>query len=77
MSILPAAGFMTALVCQDSSAVLHCPEESVINIQSAFYGRKSDEICPHLDGSEGGAAQSLKKKKKEIKCLILINKMLL
>ncbi|XP_023264465.1 macrophage mannose receptor 1-like [Seriola lalandi dorsalis] len=51
----PHDGFMTALVCQDSSAVLHCPHESVINIQSAFYGRKSDDICPHLDGSGGGS----------------------
>ncbi|KAM6975835.1 uncharacterized protein LKV04_015092 [Tautogolabrus adspersus] len=49
----PHDGYMTALVCQDSSAVLHCPEESVINIQSAFYGRKSDDICPHMDGSTG------------------------
>lgn len=44
---------MTALVCQDSTAVLHCPPESVINIQSAFYGRKSGDICPHFGGSEG------------------------
>ncbi|XP_047200502.1 macrophage mannose receptor 1 [Hippoglossus stenolepis] len=50
----PHDGFMTALVCQDSSAVLHCPHESVIDIQSAFYGRKSDDICPHLGGSTGG-----------------------
>ncbi|XP_061589669.1 macrophage mannose receptor 1 [Cololabis saira] len=49
----PHDGFMTALVCQDSSAVLHCPHESVINIQSAFYGRKSSDICPHFVGSEG------------------------
>ncbi|XP_023136670.3 macrophage mannose receptor 1 [Amphiprion ocellaris] len=47
----PHDGFLTALVCQDSTAVLHCPEESVINIQSVFYGRKSYEICPHLGGS--------------------------
>uniref|UniRef100_A0A3Q3VUN5 SUEL-type lectin domain-containing protein n=1 Tax=Mola mola TaxID=94237 RepID=A0A3Q3VUN5_MOLML len=33
--------FMTAVVCEDTSAVLHCPSESVINIQSAFFGRKS------------------------------------
>uniref|UniRef100_A0A3Q3MN78 Uncharacterized protein n=1 Tax=Labrus bergylta TaxID=56723 RepID=A0A3Q3MN78_9LABR len=45
--------YMTALICEGSSAVLHCPQESVINIQSAFYGRKSDDICPHLDGSTG------------------------
>ncbi|XP_015231842.1 PREDICTED: macrophage mannose receptor 1-like [Cyprinodon variegatus] len=49
----PHDGFMTAIVCQGSTAVLHCPQESVINIQSAFYGRKSDDICPHFDGSEG------------------------
>ncbi|XP_033951501.2 uncharacterized protein [Pseudochaenichthys georgianus] len=52
----PHEGFMTALVCQDSSAVLHCPTESVINIQSAFYGRKSADICPHLEGSGGSCA---------------------
>ncbi|KAK7896517.1 hypothetical protein WMY93_021842 [Mugilogobius chulae] len=50
----PHDGFLTALVCQDSSAVLHCPQESVINIQSAFFGRKSDDICPHV-GSSGGS----------------------
>ncbi|CAL9682123.1 unnamed protein product [Knipowitschia caucasica] len=49
----PHDGFMTAVVCQDSSAVLHCPQESVINIQSAFYGRRSDDICPHLGSSDG------------------------
>ncbi|XP_069566819.1 macrophage mannose receptor 1-like, partial [Brachyistius frenatus] len=49
----PHDGFMTALVCQDSSAVLHCPHESVINIQAAFYGRSKDDICPQLDGSTG------------------------
>ncbi|XP_049459415.1 macrophage mannose receptor 1 [Epinephelus fuscoguttatus] len=49
----PHDGFMTVLVCQDSSAVLHCPPESVINIHSAFYGRKSDDICPHLGDSSG------------------------
>ncbi|XP_023194031.1 macrophage mannose receptor 1-like [Xiphophorus maculatus] len=49
----PHNGFMTAIVCQDSTAVLHCPQESVINIQSAFYGRKSKDICPHFEGSEG------------------------
>lgn len=47
---------MTALVCEGSSAVLHCPEESAINIQSAFYGRKKDDICPHL-GDSGGAVE--------------------
>ncbi|KAK5879066.1 hypothetical protein CesoFtcFv8_024411 [Champsocephalus esox] len=52
----PHDGFMTALVCQDSSAVLRCPTESVINIQSAFYGRKSADICPHLEGSGGSCA---------------------
>ncbi|XP_036973174.1 macrophage mannose receptor 1 [Acanthopagrus latus] len=49
----PHDGFQTALVCQGSTAVIHCLDESVINIQSAFYGRKSDEICPHMEGSEG------------------------
>ncbi|KAM6984695.1 C-type mannose receptor 2-like [Aplochiton taeniatus] len=51
----PHDGFETALICQDSSAVLHCPENSVINIQSAFYGRQNADICPHLDGSGSGS----------------------
>ncbi|XP_005917437.1 macrophage mannose receptor 1 [Haplochromis burtoni] len=51
----PHDGFLTALVCQGSAAVLHCPQESVINIQSAFYGRKNADICPHFDGSGSGS----------------------
>ncbi|XP_047425524.1 macrophage mannose receptor 1 [Mugil cephalus] len=54
----PHDGFMTALVCQDSSAVLHCPQESVINIQSVFYGRRSQDICPHLGDSGGSCTVS-------------------
>ncbi|XP_051907364.1 macrophage mannose receptor 1 [Hippocampus zosterae] len=49
----PHDGFMTAIACQETSIVLHCPQESVINIQSAFYGRKSSDVCPHLGGSDG------------------------
>ncbi|XP_062340567.1 macrophage mannose receptor 1 [Osmerus eperlanus] len=49
----PHDGFETVIICEDSSAVLHCPEESVINIQSAFLGRKSDKICPHDKGASG------------------------
>ncbi|CAJ1070748.1 macrophage mannose receptor 1 [Xyrichtys novacula] len=52
----PHDGYMTGLVCQDSTAVLHCPQESVINIKSAFYGRKSADICPPLDGSTGSCS---------------------
>lgn len=46
-------GFYTAYTCQDSSMVLHCSQNSVINIQSAFYGRRSDKICPYGDGTSG------------------------
>ncbi|XP_041666073.1 macrophage mannose receptor 1 [Cheilinus undulatus] len=49
----PHDGYMTALVCDGSTAVLHCPQESVINIKSAFYGRQSAEICPFLGGGTG------------------------
>ncbi|XP_055010163.1 macrophage mannose receptor 1 [Boleophthalmus pectinirostris] len=49
----PHDGFITSVVCQDFPAVLHCPFESVINIQSAFFGRKSSDICPHLGSSDG------------------------
>lgn len=62
--VFPCAGFMTVLVCQETSAVLHCPEESVINIQSAFYGRKSGDICPHLGNSDGRAACAQKNNSK-------------
>lgn len=47
------AGFYTALVCQETSAVLHCPHDSVINVQSAFYGRKNSDVCPHLGETDG------------------------
>nr|XP_021324868.1 galactose-specific lectin nattectin-like [Danio rerio] len=49
----PHDGFYTAYACQDSSMVLHCPQNSVINIQSAFYGRRSDKICPFGEGVSG------------------------
>lgn len=49
----PHDGFMTVQACQGSSLVIHCPLESVINIQSAFYGRKTDDICPHPEESGG------------------------
>ncbi|TRY84221.1 hypothetical protein DNTS_026642 [Danionella cerebrum] len=53
----PHNGFITAIACQDSSLVLHCPQNSVINIQSAFLGRRSDQICPFEDGSSVGKLQ--------------------
>ncbi|XP_062410864.1 macrophage mannose receptor 1-like [Sardina pilchardus] len=49
----PHDGFYTGLACQDSSLVLHCPHNSVISIQSAFYGRKSDTVCSFDEGSTG------------------------
>lgn len=39
-TFVPTAGFVTALVCQDTSAVLHCPEGSVINVKSAQERRR-------------------------------------
>ncbi|GAA6074574.1 macrophage mannose receptor 1, partial [Tachysurus ichikawai] len=44
--------YLTAYTCEGSSMVLHCPINSVINIQSAFYGRRSDKICPYVGGSQ-------------------------
>ncbi|XP_067232917.1 C-type mannose receptor 2-like [Chanodichthys erythropterus] len=49
----PHDGFYTTYACQDSSLVLHCSQNSVINIQSAFYGRRSDKICPYGEGASG------------------------
>ncbi|XP_062868150.1 macrophage mannose receptor 1 [Trichomycterus rosablanca] len=46
----PHDGFMTAITCEISPMLLHCPENSVINIQSAFLGRRTDKICPYDDG---------------------------
>lgn len=57
---------MTVVVCQETSAVLHCPQGSVINVQSAFYGRRSADICPQLEGSLGGAALSHTHKKTQV-----------
>ncbi|KAF4077177.1 hypothetical protein AMELA_G00205040 [Ameiurus melas] len=49
----PHDGYLTAYTCEGSSMVLHCPIDSVINVQSAFYGRRSDKICPYTGGSQG------------------------
>ncbi|KAL2099694.1 hypothetical protein ACEWY4_004088 [Coilia grayii] len=46
-------GFITAVACQGVSMGLHCPPSSVMNIQSAFYGRRSDKICPYDGGASG------------------------
>ncbi|XP_026880092.2 macrophage mannose receptor 1 [Electrophorus electricus] len=47
----PHDGFQTVYTCQEFTMLLHCPKNSVINIQSAFYGRRSDKICPYEGGS--------------------------
>lgn len=60
-------GFYTTYACQDSSLVLHCPQNSVINIQSAFYGRRSDKICPFEDGASG-KSQHRECKWERLKC---------
>lgn len=49
----PHDGFYPVLVCQETSTVLHCPHDSVINVQSAFYGRKNSDVCPHLGQTDG------------------------
>lgn len=66
-TFVPTAGFVTALVCQDTSAVLHCPEGSVINVKSAFYGRRNADVCRQLEGSEGGCTVTQKHKMGEKK----------
>ncbi|KAG7266658.1 hypothetical protein CRUP_028375 [Coryphaenoides rupestris] len=45
---------LTAVACQDSGMMLHCSAGSVINVQSAFFGRDSADACPGPDGSTGG-----------------------
>ncbi|KAJ8402327.1 hypothetical protein AAFF_G00368160 [Aldrovandia affinis] len=49
----PHDGFFTSYTCEGSSSVLHCPPNSVINIQAAFFGRRSDTICPYEEGASG------------------------
>ncbi|KAM9450976.1 lymphocyte antigen 75-like [Clarias gariepinus] len=49
----PHDGYLTAYTCEGSPMVLHCAQNSVINIQSAFFGRRSDTICPYEVGSTG------------------------
>ncbi len=60
-------GFYTTYACQDSSLVLHCPQNSIINIQSAFYGRRSDKICPYGEGASG-KLQRWESKRERLKC---------
>lgn len=45
--------FLTALMCQDPSAVLECPEDRVINIQAAYYRRHGNNICTQRGQSDG------------------------
>ncbi|XP_072570731.1 uncharacterized protein [Paramormyrops kingsleyae] len=49
----PHEGYYTVYACEDFSSVITCPHNSVINIQSAFFGRKSDKICPYETGASG------------------------
>ncbi|KAG2466118.1 MRC1 protein, partial [Polypterus senegalus] len=46
-------GYTTIYICQDTSATVTCPQDSVIRIQAAMYGRKSNTICSLGPGSSG------------------------
>ncbi|XP_061135117.1 uncharacterized protein LOC133154418 [Syngnathus typhle] len=50
----PHDGYKGELVCQDDLKALECPDEKVIRIRSAFYGRKDNDVCPSGDGSRSG-----------------------
>ncbi|XP_035247102.1 macrophage mannose receptor 1 [Anguilla anguilla] len=52
----PHDGFLTSYTCELSTTALHCPHNSVINIQSAFFGRRSDKICPYENGASGSCS---------------------
>ncbi|XP_077426406.1 macrophage mannose receptor 1-like isoform X2 [Vanacampus margaritifer] len=57
----PHDGFTERLICQNSHQdLLSCQgedqDERVIRIQSAFYGRRSADVCPTDEGSDGRCA---------------------
>ncbi|KAM9834490.1 lymphocyte antigen 75-like isoform 2-T2 [Syngnathus typhle] len=46
-------GYMKKIVCQGDWKTLECPEERVIRIQSAFYGRRRSDVCPNSNATDG------------------------
>ncbi|KAM9808779.1 macrophage mannose receptor 1-like isoform 2-T3 [Syngnathus typhle] len=50
---LPHAGFVKLEVCKNADGRATCPEGKAIRIQSAFYGRRSGDVCPTQMGSDG------------------------
>ncbi|XP_058889912.1 macrophage mannose receptor 1-like [Acipenser ruthenus] len=49
----PQEGYTTVHICQDTSATITCPHNSVIRIQAAMFGRQSSTICPLESGTSG------------------------
>nr|XP_049620049.1 macrophage mannose receptor 1-like [Syngnathus scovelli] len=48
---LPHDGYKEQRFCQDDLKALGCPNERVIRIRWAFYGRKRSDVCPSGGGS--------------------------
>ncbi|XP_037118943.1 macrophage mannose receptor 1-like [Syngnathus acus] len=46
-------GYMKKIVCQGDWKTLECPEERVIRIRSAFYGRRRSDVCPNGNATDG------------------------
>ncbi|XP_068508263.1 secretory phospholipase A2 receptor isoform X2 [Syngnathus scovelli] len=49
----PNDGYMKKIVCQEDRGTLKCPEERVIRIRSAFYGRRRSDVCPNGNATDG------------------------
>ncbi|KAM9794140.1 C-type mannose receptor 2-like isoform 1-T1 [Syngnathus typhle] len=49
---LPHAGFLKQEICENADNRAICPEDRVMRIQSAFYGRRSSNVCSAQRGSD-------------------------
>nr|XP_015217385.1 PREDICTED: macrophage mannose receptor 1-like [Lepisosteus oculatus] len=47
----PHEGYTTVHICEGTIAGITCPHDSVISVQAAMFGRKSDKICPLGSGA--------------------------
>ncbi|KAH3786887.1 hypothetical protein DPMN_165002 [Dreissena polymorpha] len=41
--------YSSSIICEHSSMYLSCPEDQVLEIGTAIYGRTRKDICPHRD----------------------------
>ncbi|XP_065652960.1 L-rhamnose-binding lectin ELEL-1-like [Hydra vulgaris] len=49
INIIPRFCTLNSIViCEGTSSIITCPDKSLIQIQSAFYGRFNNKLCPTI-----------------------------